>query len=109
MSNFKGLTTELVISSNHSNFNSNNILNIFLKLKIPLSIYPNKSIINKNDKCFIESGYKIVFSNLKPDEINKIWKPLVNKFNLKCAHLHIHGYYIGCIKNYLRPSNCNIK
>ena len=36
MSNFKGLTTELAISSNHSNFNSNNILHIFLKLKIPL-------------------------------------------------------------------------
>ena len=108
MENFKGLTTDLVISSKDSNFNCEKILSIFLKLKIPLSIYPNKSIIQKDDKCWIEEGCKIVFSHIKPNEIKNVWDPLVKEFNLNCAHLHIHGYYIGCIQNYLRKSNCSL-
>ena len=38
MLNFKGLTTELVISSNHANLNSDNILTIFVALVIYFSI-----------------------------------------------------------------------
>ena len=103
----KTTTSILNISSNNIK-DCNDITNLLLKCGIIGSVTPNKSVCCNKKKCWIENGCSITLCGLKPDQIEKkIWNPLKSKYDLKCAHLNIHGYYIGCILNFLEPSRCN--
>lgn len=103
---YDGTTSDLNISSKY--INCDDVLSTLLTCGIKCTVIPHKSVIcNKND-CWIEPGCSVKLNGLSHKEINhKVWKPLQTQFNLKCAHLHIHGYYIGCILDFIRPSECN--
>lgn len=73
------------------------------------NITNNKSSTYNYSKKTVEeeNGCNITLCGLNPTYIeNDVWNPLSKKFNLGCAHLEIKGFYIGCIKNFIRPSNC---
>ena len=102
---YDGTTSELTISS--KNMDCNDVLSTLSTCGIKCTVTPQKSVICKDDKCWIEPGCSIKLNGLSHKEIDyAVWIPLQIKFNLKCAHLHVHGYYIGCILDFIRPSNC---
>ena len=102
---YDGTTSDLNISAKY--LDCNDVLNTLYDCGIKCSVTPNKSIICNDNNCYIEKGCLITLNGLSHKEIeHKVWNPLKNRFNLNCAHLNIHGYYIGCILNFIRPSNC---
>lgn len=78
-----------------------------IDLGIVSKITPNQSIICNNRRCWVENGCTILLGGLNPKYINeKVWKPLNNEFNLRCAHLKIDKQYQGCIYDFIKKSNC---
>lgn len=103
---YDGTTSILSISSNKIT-NCDNITKKLLDLGICSKITQNQSIICNSKKCWLENGCTILLSGLNPKYIGeKIWKPLNNDFNLKCAYLKIEKQFNGCIYDYLKESNC---
>ena len=106
MNNYDGTTSDLTISS-RKEINCDKVLETLRQSGVMCVIIPQKSVICKNTHCWIEKGCNIKITGLAHKEIEKkVWDPLQEKFDVTCAHLDIHGYYIGCIKNFIRPSNC---
>ena len=99
--------TTSVLNISNKNLNCNKIINILLKNKIISNVKENKSIICDNNNCWVENGCEITLCGLKPKYIEKkVWNPIKNICDIKCAHLNIKGYYKGCILNFIRKSNC---
>lgn len=108
VTDYDNLTTSVLsISSNKIN-DCNDVVDSLIKVGVICSVTPNKSICCNDKKCWVENGCIITLSGLNPKKIeDKVWKPLKTQYNLNCAHLEIKGSYIGCILNYLAPSQCN--
>ena len=53
-----------------------------------------------------EYGCQITQSINSKKDINNLWTTLKNRYGFECAHLNIHGYYSGCVLDYLAPSKC---
>ena len=68
---------------------------VFILIKVPFSQKFYKVELDKNRSNFTE-------------DLQKIWKELQKNYNFNCAHLKIDGGYDGCIKNYLRDTDCKI-
>jgi hypothetical protein len=74
---------------------------------VECNVSPQETVICRSDKCCTEKGCNIKITNLEKNDIEKkVWIPLKNRFELDCAELIIHGYYIGCIRDFIRKSNC---
>ena len=99
--------TSSVLSISKKNLNCDDVSTLLQKMEICSSVISNKSIVYSDKKYITENGCQIYINGLKPKHIKKkIWKPLQNTFDLTCAHLEIKGNYVGCILNYIRPSEC---
>jgi hypothetical protein len=104
--NYNGTTSELNISSELI-YDCGGVLQTLYECGIKCTVSPHKSVIYNDNKCQVERGCLIKLNGLNHVEIEKkVWNPLKDKFGLKCAHLHVHGYYIGCILDFIRPSDC---
>ena len=99
-------TVELNISSKKIK-NCKEVIDILRKCKISGKVSSNKTLICNDSECWEEKGCDITITKpCSKEDIKTIWKPLQKKFGLNCAHLNIHGHYIGCILNFIRSSNC---
>ena len=75
-----------------------------------LVLTPKKSVICNDQKCWVENTCHIKLTGLHHELIeDRVWNPIKNEYNLDCAYLDINGYYIGCIRNFIRPSSCPTK
>ena len=107
-SNYDNRTTSVLSISSKEIGDCKAVANTLLKCGITCSVTPNYSVNCNEKQCWIENGCSIILGGIHPDKIEvSVWNPLKSKYNLKCAHLNIHGVYIGCILNYLHPSKCN--
>ena len=107
--NHNGITSDINISAKNIT-NCTGVIEILRKSGIMSTVSQTTSIICDNSRCWTENSCAIKLTGLNHNEIEEnVWIPLRDKYNLDCAHLHIHGYYIGCIKNFIRPSSCPTK
>lgn len=63
---------------------------------------------NISTQPHIEYGCRLTQSISSTEDLQKIWKELKKNYNFKCAHLKLDGGFDGCIKNYLRDTDCKI-
>jgi hypothetical protein len=54
--------------------------------------------------CTIRLGHD--YSSSNKFLINQLWTNLKSKYNFECAYFSVPGIYGGCIKDWMRPSNC---
>jgi hypothetical protein len=104
---YNGVTSYLTISN--KNLDCKEVFNLLKHNGIICNISNNKSIVYNNSSNVYEeeNGCNITLCGLNPKYIKEdLWGPLSKKFNLDCAHLEIKGYYIGCIRNFIRKSDC---
>ena len=86
------------------------VIEILRKSGVMGIVSPQKSVICNEQHCWVENSCHIKLTGLNHDQIEKkVWNPLQTEYKLDCAYLHIHGYYIGCIRNFIRPSSCPTK
>ena len=99
-------TTTVSISSSRLS-ECDDVVKTMLQLGIMTSVTNNKSVICNQDKCWLETGCRLIFGGIsKKDLQSQIWNPLQTKYGLSCAHLNIQGVYSGCILDYLRETKC---
>ena len=104
---YDGTTSDLNISGKNI-VSCKDVVETLQKTGIMCSVVEQNSVICERKNCWIEKGCKITLSGLKPYYINaKVWAPLQQRFQLTCAHLHVHGQYRGCILDFLRTSHCS--
>jgi len=103
---YDGTTSTLSVSSTELK-HCGHITETLLKLGIMAKITPNKTIICNNNSCWIENGCTILLTGLNPKHIKKkVWDPLNQKYDLRCAHLKTDKQYQGCIYDFDRKSKC---
>jgi hypothetical protein len=106
MNKNNGTTSDLAISSK-TIYDCGMVAETLRKSGVMCNVSSQTSVICNDTWCWTEKGCNIKITGLAHEEIEKkVWIPLKNKFELTCAHLDVHGYYIGCIKNFIRPSDC---
>lgn len=106
METIDGTTTILNISSKKIDSKCSNVITFMQKIGIECNISSQKTV-TKND---IDNGCQIVITGLNPNLLeNKVWKPLAQEFDLKCAHMNMTREYYGCIRNFIRKSDCPIE
>lgn len=98
-------TAILSVSSNNIN-SCKEIAKLMAENNIMCSSSANYSSICKNDKCWIEKGCNITFSNIDLTKIKPTWNILKEKYDLTCAHLNIPGVGRSCIYDFIRESDC---
>ena len=97
----------VIISVSQENLNCDDILTYLYKSRIVGNITPNKSILSTPSGFQIENGCRILLNKISRDDLeNRIWKPLSQQHDLKCAHLYIPGKFSDCIHNYFRQKKC---
>jgi hypothetical protein len=96
-----------VISVSQTDLNCDDIITYLYKTKIKCNVTPNKSIIKTSRGFKIENGCRIILNPISRQDLEyKIWKPLSQQHNLKCAHLNIPGEFSDCIHNFFRHKQC---
>ena len=91
------ITLNISTSINH---NINELLEFFKLSDIECQITTTSSILKKNKKCIIETGYIIKFFVIDKNDFKElVWKPLQQLLDLKCAFILVENEYMGCIKN----------
>ena len=106
MNKNNGTTSDLTISSKNIH-NCGEVVEKLRQCGISSNVSPQTTIICKGTSCWTEKGCNIRITDLDQQDIEKkVWIPLKNRFDLTCAHLNVHGNYIGCIRNFIRPSHC---
>lgn len=63
---------------------------------------------NISTQPHIEYGCRLTQTLESKEQLSNLWNLLKKKYEFKCGHLKIEGSYDGCIKNYLRPSICEV-
>jgi hypothetical protein len=96
------------LSISHRNLSGcTDIVHSMRQLGIMTSVTENQSVICNRDKCWLETGCRLVFGGIsKQDLQTRIWDSLRDQYGLTCAHLNVQGVYSGCILDYLRESRC---
>ena len=93
---------ELFISSRFVDDDCNSVIGLFRKLKIQTTITPTKSVVKNQYGDYVsENGCNIIITRGKDSDIEKIWSPLKNNYNLDCAYLK-YKTYNGCILGYFK-------
>ena len=93
--------TSTISVSRKENLDCKEIASFLSKCNIMTSVTENMSTTPN-----LEYGCRLVQSINSKNDIQNIWTLLKDRYNFKCGHLKIDGYYDGCILNYLRPSDC---
>ena len=93
-------------SISKKNLNCKDIVKDLIKCKINSSVTENTTIICNSQKCWLEQGCRIITSDMETNKIKNMWNYLKFKYKLNCCHLKIENDYQGCIKNYIRDSDC---
>jgi hypothetical protein len=105
-----GFTSDLYVSSHNISDNCYKIIELLCKSGVMAVVTPKKSVICNDQKCWVENTCHIKLTGLHHELIeDRVWNPIKNEYNLDCAYLDINGYYIGCIRNFIRPSSCPTK
>jgi hypothetical protein len=90
--------------------NCSDVIDHLQSVGIPCKITDTASVVyNKGlNKYEQERGCDIVITQPSITQINieRIWLPLREKYNLDCAYLNLMGNYRGCVWDYLRNSKC---
>ena len=95
-------TTSTISVSRKEKLDCMDIAKKMSKLGIMTSITSNISTQPE-----IEYGCRLTQSVTKKDEIITIWDILKKNYNFTCAHLKIENGFQGCIKDFIRPNECN--
>lgn len=96
---------ELSISS--KNLNCFELSNFLIKSGVMnANIVPAIGLVDTKIErsCNIKLNHSYSASN--KFALSKLWSNLELEYNFKCAYLHIPGIYNGCIKDWLRKSDC---
>ena len=91
------------------NLNCKDIVKDLIKCNISSSVTENITTVCNSQKCWIEQGCRIITSDMDTNKIKNIWGYLNFKYKLKCCHLKIENDYQGCIKDFIRKSECKIE
>jgi hypothetical protein len=103
-------TTTSSLSISSKKICCEDVVKKLFELGIVCSVTPNTTVCCNLEKCWVENGCNIILNGIKPTKMEKsVWEPLKKSYDLNCAYLNIHGYYKGCISNYIKPSKCNWK
>ena len=91
------------------NLNCKDIVKDLIKCNISSSVTENITTVCNSQKCWIEQGCRIITSDMDTNKIKNIWGYLNFKYKLNCCHLKIENDYQGCIKDFIRKSECKIE
>lgn len=97
-------TVQLSVSRN--NLNCINVVKTLIKCGINASVTENITTICNKKKCWIENGCRIIMSDMDKEKITNVWNTLKHKHKFNCCHIKIESDYQGCIKDFIRPSEC---
>ena len=104
------MSNTTVISISSASWKDNkctDIIDTMLKLRIMASVTDNLSVLCGKERCWLEKGCVLTFGSVTKKELeSQVFPSLIQKHGIRCAHLHIHGGYRGCIKNYVEKSKC---
>ena len=88
-------------------------------LRVECRVTPTVSVVcDGAGSCRVEHGCTVTLPSLPTvcDAHNRcgvdkqkfveVWHTLRGEFGLTCAHLHVHGGYRGCVRDFLRGSDC---
>jgi len=100
------LMNTVQFSISKKNLVCNDVIESLKKCKINASVTNNKSIICNTKKCWIEDGCRIIASDMEVSKIKNLWNYLKFEHKLNCCHIKVERDYQGCIKDFLRESEC---
>ena len=92
----------VILSISNQKLNCEKVVNKLFEMKILSSVHENKSVVESKEELKIEKGCNIKFTRPleKKDFKEKIWNPIKDEFNLKCAHLKVDNEYSGCVNKF---------
>ena len=81
------------------------------RVGIPGSVVEQRTVVcnQPRDHCVIENGCNLTIYNTPIDVFYaKVAKPLQETHSLQCGYVRIDGVYVGCVKNLIRSSHCDL-
>ena len=96
------------ISISQKDLSCEDIVKFLYKMKVPISLTENKTIICDKKSCWYENGCHIILTDQSTtkNDVKNIWEKLDGRFGLDCAHIEVDNVFKGCIYNYLVESKC---
>ncbi len=95
------------LNVSNKNLNCSELSNFLIKCGvINANIVPSIGLVDKRIERSCNIKLNRSYSASNKYALTKLWSNLQLEYKFDCAYLSIPGIYSGCIKDWLRPSEC---